>query len=73
MPAIWNRCGTLSETPALEMTRDEARKEVLKLRLRVAILQRAVDRGRPLSAVEQIANLESGLGLEPGRLDSLLR
>lgn len=73
MPAGWNRCGTMSEAPALDMTLQEARREVLKLRLRVMILQREIDRGRPLTAGEQIENLEEGLGLEPGRLATLVR
>ncbi|MBK8161541.1 MAG: hypothetical protein IPK59_23290 [Rhodospirillaceae bacterium] len=73
MSAGWNRCGQMSEKPALEMTRDEARREVLKLRLRVIVLHREIDRGRPLTAAEQVANLEAGLGLEPGRLASLFR
>lgn len=56
MSAEWNRCGNMSEKPALEMTASEARREVLKLRLRVVILQREVERGRPLTAAEQVAN-----------------
>lgn len=63
----------MSEAPALGMTLQEARREVLKLRLRVMILQREIDRGRPLTAAEQVANLEDGLDLEPGRLASILR
>lgn len=61
MSATWNRCGTLSERPALEMTASEARREVLKLRLRVVILQREIDRGRPLTAAEQLTNLYDNL------------
>lgn len=73
MPAGWNRCGSMSEAPALGMTLQEARREVMKLRLRVVVLQREIDRGRPLTASEQVANLEEGLGLEPGRLAALVR
>jgi hypothetical protein len=40
MPAAWNRSGTLSEKAALDMTPDEARREVLRLRMRVVILER---------------------------------
>lgn len=72
MPAAWNRCGTMSERPALEMTASEARREVLKLRLRVVILQREIDRGRPLTATEHVANLERGLELEPGQLSNAI-
>lgn len=71
MPATWNRCGTLSEAPALSMTAAEARREVLKLRLRVCVLQREIDRGRPLTAVEQMNNLEDGLDMPRGSLRSM--
>lgn len=73
MPAGWNRCGLLSEKPTDEMTPREARAEIMKLRLRVITLYREIDRCRPLTAAEQVANLEAGLGLEPGRLESILR
>ena len=61
MSAVWNRCGMMSEKPALEMTASEARREVLKLRLRVVILQREIERGRPLSPTEQLTNLFDNL------------
>lgn len=57
MPSIWNRRGGLSERPALDMTPQEARSEVIKLRMRVAILEREIERGRPLTASEQLDNL----------------
>ena len=61
MSAAWNRCGGMSEKPALEMTPFEARSEVIKLRLRVVIMQREIERGRPLTPTEQLANLSDNL------------
>lgn len=72
MPAAWNKCGTMSERPALEMTASEARREVLKLRMRVVILQREIERGRRLTSTEQVANLERGLELAPGQLSDAI-
>lgn len=72
MPAGWNRCGLLSEKPAGDMSLQEARNEIMKLRLRVLTLYREIDRGRPLTAAEQVANLEAGLELEPGQLASIV-
>ena len=67
----WNRCGFLSDKPAGDMTLKEARSEVMKMRLRLITLYREIDRGRPLTAVEQVANLEAGLELKAGRLASI--
>lgn len=68
MLAGWNRTGNLSEKPASNMTLKEARSEVIKLRMRVIILQREIERGRPVTQTEQLANLEAGLGMVPGTL-----
>ena len=65
MPATWNRCGFLSEKPAKEMSLREAQAEVLKLRLRVVTLLQDLDRGRPLTAREKLANIAAALADEP--------
>ena len=65
MPAVWNRCGFLSEKPAGDMTLKEARREVLRMRLRITILYQDIDRGRPLTPTEKIANLVTALNGTP--------
>lgn len=68
MAAGWNKRGGLSELPTDEMTPKQLRVEVMKLRLRVIVLEREIERGRPLTPTEQLNNLEDGLGMERGAL-----
>lgn len=65
MPAGWNRCGFLSEKPAGDMTLKEARREVLRMRLRIMTLYQDIERGRPLTDVEKITNLVTALNETP--------
>ncbi len=61
MAGAWNRCGFLSDKPAGDMSWKEARAEVMKLRLRVLTLYGDLDRGRPLTDREKLANLQHAL------------
>lgn len=63
---------TIANVERLRRELGEVKAENKRLRMRVAVLERQFERGRPLTASEQVANLESGLGMEPGRLSRML-
>lgn len=63
---------TIGNVDRLRRELAEARKDNKLLRLKVRRLEADIERGRPLTAKEQVENLEDGLGLERGRLTKML-